>query len=568
MKRWVFVLLTAAGAACALAALAGLAAKQAVNGIGKNELISSLSRATGAPVSIGRMDFSLGQLFLLRPSISLADVVLGNPPGFRAGRLLEAKEVDAQVSLMPLLRKNINVRSVRVQSPQVLLETNPQGDRNVDVLLRRLASGGKEAGAGGRMKLAIESLSVSSGEVASPTAGGRPETIARGIHATLDGLSGQGPRRVELRARLFDGSNSSLRFSGRAGPARPDSFPLEGTYAVSVAPSEIPLAVRKEQFGEMLDSPGTKARASLQGSLQGDLYGSVAGPGRLAFSDVLIGKDSKHLMMVSGAAPFTATARLTGASPRPGAGEAQKASLRAPAAARAFSPEIHVTVPDFAVRAGGGEWTGALELQARGSAIGGGSRGRMQNMNVEQLLSSFSRGGKMQGLLDIPVYSIQFAGNDAVRLVNSLSGTGKLFLKDARIAALDALGPVQQGFKEVKQLAGGGPGPAALSTLKADFRIARRVVYLDHIVLTNPNVDVTGRGTAGFNQAIHFNLNAQVKGGAASMLSQAAHLGGTGPATIPVRVTGTVNSPRVSVKIPKAKTGIASDVLQSIFGKR
>jgi uncharacterized protein involved in outer membrane biogenesis len=88
-------------------------------------------------VSVGAARFNLAQWFLLKPAITLDNVSIGNPPGFRSQHLLEAKQLSAQVALMPLLRRTIQVHSIVIDHPRIVAETNAQGIGNIEALLRR-----------------------------------------------------------------------------------------------------------------------------------------------------------------------------------------------------------------------------------------------------------------------------------------------------------------------------------------------------------------------------------------------------------------------------------------------
>ena len=113
MKRLLIVL------AClfVLILIAGLVVGYWVSGSSKDWLTASLSENLGVPVSIGSANFDLKQWFLLRPAIALEDVTIGNPPGFQAPHLLEAKKLSVQIALLPLLHKNIEVNAIDIDHP-------------------------------------------------------------------------------------------------------------------------------------------------------------------------------------------------------------------------------------------------------------------------------------------------------------------------------------------------------------------------------------------------------------------------------------------------------------------
>jgi len=93
----------------------------------KPEIEKQVAAATGRPFSIG------GELKLsLFPWAGLAfsDLHLGNPPGFKEKDMLSVKSFDAQVKLMPLLSKEIQVKRFVIEGPRIALERNKNGKGN------------------------------------------------------------------------------------------------------------------------------------------------------------------------------------------------------------------------------------------------------------------------------------------------------------------------------------------------------------------------------------------------------------------------------------------------------
>src|SRR5258707_4117 len=109
MKRWLVRLILVAVSLFGLLLVAGLVVRSVVSGSSQRVLAASLSESLGVPVTVGAASFDLTQWFLLRPAIALEDIAIGNPPGFHSPHLLEAKKLSAQVALLPLLQKTVEV---------------------------------------------------------------------------------------------------------------------------------------------------------------------------------------------------------------------------------------------------------------------------------------------------------------------------------------------------------------------------------------------------------------------------------------------------------------------------
>ena len=66
----------------------------------------------------------------LVPTLSASDVTLLNPPGFSRPDLAHARQVEAQVALLPLLHGRIEVRRLRILGLDAKLEVNAAGRGN------------------------------------------------------------------------------------------------------------------------------------------------------------------------------------------------------------------------------------------------------------------------------------------------------------------------------------------------------------------------------------------------------------------------------------------------------
>jgi len=93
----------------------------------KPEIEKRVSQATGRPCTLG------GDLHLsLFPwaGVSLSDLHLGNPPGFKEKDFLTVKSFEVRVKLLPLLSKDIQVKRFILEEPRIVLEKNKEGRAN------------------------------------------------------------------------------------------------------------------------------------------------------------------------------------------------------------------------------------------------------------------------------------------------------------------------------------------------------------------------------------------------------------------------------------------------------
>ena len=532
MKRWLIRLLVVVVSLFGLMLVAGLVTRSVISGSSQHGLAASLSDSLGVPVTVGAANFDLVQWFLLRPAIALEDIAIGNPPGFRSPHLLEAKKLSAQVSLAPLLHKIIEVHSIIIDQPRITAETNAQGTSNIEALLRKPksrpgASSGSSGTAGGG-NLVVDQFSVNSGEIAFVEPG-----------------SSHGVEHLSI-SDINISAGSRVRLGGQAGPFTSDSLPLSGMVTIALAPEEIPASLRHAEFGDLLTAPGKKARVTLTATIRGDAYQRLSGPAKLVLTDVLIGKNEKHVLPLAGAAPvtFTATKLMS-------------------------APSFQLNIANALLRLGKGEWRGDAELQLRGSTTSGRSHGTVRNVDINELVScATSANGKIYGVLEVSSYSLQFAGKNAGEIRNSLQGAGKLAVTQGRLAALDLLSSIQEGIAHPQELLDVKKGATPFTTLAAGMNIGQSKLSFDGIQLDSPALRVTGKGFIGFDQAINFELTAHTAGGIGQLATRVGMGSQAGGGGIPLTVTGTVESPRVRPSVGKIVTSVAGDLLDSFFKKK
>src|SRR6266849_6368541 len=165
MRRMVVRLLVVVACLFGLMLTLGLIASSLVSGSSKYGLAASLTESLGVPVTVSAANFDLAQWFLLSPAITLEDIAIGNPPGFHSPHLLEAKKLTAQISLLPLLHKSIEVHSITIDHPRIMSETNARGVSNIEALLQK-EKGKSEptSGSTSARSLVVDEFSVASGE--------------------------------------------------------------------------------------------------------------------------------------------------------------------------------------------------------------------------------------------------------------------------------------------------------------------------------------------------------------------------------------------------------------------
>src|SRR5215470_6327390 len=108
-----------------------IAVAVAIHSVDVKEFVGPLQQrvkeATGRDLTIrGGIDLRLG----LEPKLVIDDVALSNASWAKQPQMISAKQIEAQIALLPLLRKRFEVVSFRLVSPAIDLETDPRGNNN------------------------------------------------------------------------------------------------------------------------------------------------------------------------------------------------------------------------------------------------------------------------------------------------------------------------------------------------------------------------------------------------------------------------------------------------------
>ncbi|HEV8146040.1 MAG TPA: AsmA family protein [Bryobacteraceae bacterium] len=547
--RWLSRVLIVIGSLFGLMLASGLVLKMLVSGSAKDSLAASLSEKLGAQVTVASAGFDLMQWFRLRPAVTLESVVIANPPGFGPRPLIEAKGISAQVALLPLLQKRIQVHSIIIDNPRFQLDTNARGVTNLDVVIKNLSGQPSSASSGSGPAFEVDKLTINNGVLATT---GETKPVASDIDIRVHDFSGDRSCRLEVALTLFGGSNSRLKIDAHAGPFSADSIPLDGTLNLVIAPAEIPQDVRVKEFGALLGAPGDKARMTLDATIKGDLYRTLNAPAKLTLAGFLVGS-GKHVMPLSGEFPATLTA----------------SNLMA-------ESQIQVAVKNARLKVSKGEWSGDVDLRIRGPLTSGSSQGSIRNVDLDEFLSALTTAeGKLQGIAELSPYTLQFSGKNATEVRGSLRGTAKLAVTQGRIAALDLLASIEKTvgmLQQAPQGADAAKGTTPFTRLGANILVGESKMQINDLVLEGPTLAATGNGVIGFDHSLNFDLLAKVTGNTASLVNRVAFSSQSNEASVPLTVTGTVDAPRVRPNVGKVvKEQVTKQVkglVESLFNRK
>ena len=529
----------------------GLLIQFAVSGSASETIRAQLEENVPVPVSLGEGDFDLWQWLLLRPAIALADISIGNPEGFSAPNLFEADAVSAQVSLLSLFGKRVEVRSIRISRPVIHVEKDGRGRTNLQVLAEQLAQAAKAAPSEESSaeptqarSLAIDGFYIDAGEARyhDPAWGEEPVSIEN-IYLQLFDFASDSTCRLSLEASLFGGSRSRMQFEGRGGPFRATRAPAAGELSLDLAPSEIPAGLREAYFGELLREASSGSLAAFAARMEGDLIDDFSGDGNIVFTDFSVGDDADNQLPLNGEVPLNLSAKRL-----------------------ITNPAFTVTVPGGEISLGSGIWKGTAAMSYADGRVRGRLGRSISGVEIDELVSAFTTAHeKISGTAAMPRFELQFSGRNADALRNSLRGTARLTLEDGNISLFNMLATLE---KHANKLLGGEESEereTEFTRLESDLEIRDQQLFVKGLIIESAAARIRGQGAITFEKVLRFDLQTTVEGGLAAVLGASPDADGKQQATIPVKVRGTVDSPRVYPDIKSIVKDKAKRLLDSLL---
>jgi AsmA protein len=457
-------------------------------------LVSELSQALGRDVKVGDLKLSL-----LSGGISAADLSIADDPAFSRAPFVSAKSMKVSVDLWKYLTaRNLDVKGITIQQPQIALLQNPSGVWNFS----KLGANQSKTTSTSQLDLSIQDLKIDNGRLSMGTTGSNAKPVVlENLNLELKDFSATSIMPFTLSAKVAGGG--SVKINGKAGSINQgDAVLTPVAVALTVTQLDLAgsgLASPASGFGGLVSFDGNASSNGqslvVQGQVKADKL-KVArngGPaGRPVEFDFTAGYDlaARSARMSRGDVHLgTAQASLTGTFAPRGETTVLNMNLNGPnmpvSELEAMLPALDIVLP-------------------RGSSLQGGSAAAKLNV---------------QGPTD--------------RLVT----TGAVGLRDTRLAGF-SLG---SALSTVAQLAGVQAGPNTdIKSCTASVRIAPEGVTADNLVLDVPALgQLTGAGTISASHALNFTMRATVRSAGGVM----AALGQSGAATIPFFIQGTSSNP-------------------------
>lgn len=209
----------------------------------KPEIEKKVTEATGRPFTLGGdLDLSVFPWV----GVSLSDLHLGNPPGFKEQDFVSVKSFEVRVKLLPLLSKKIEVSRFIMKNPQIVLIKKKDGTGNWEGLEKASREASvktgqeekkpEESGEEGRTGesflkgLTVGEFAITDGRVLWIDQARDEQKEVSDINLRLDDIAPNRPINLNLSAKL---DKQPIDLQGKLGPLGTE--PLKGPIPVDLA---------------------------------------------------------------------------------------------------------------------------------------------------------------------------------------------------------------------------------------------------------------------------------------------------------------------------------------------
>jgi uncharacterized protein involved in outer membrane biogenesis len=532
---------------------------------------AELQTRLGREVQLGQM--SLG---VLPPTFKVQNAVIGEDPKYNSGMAFaQTAELDIELKLQPLLHRDVQVASLRMVRPQVELIRGADGDWNFS----SIGTHAQQQPKGEQNKpLQLDRFQIDDGTVAlTDQQKQQPRAQYNHIDMVLSDFAPGKPFQLTVNAHLPGAGKQVVKLDGRGGPiddATLISTPFQGTLQLDQVTlsgaqqylSSQALAGTDASVSGSLKFKSEAGKVSTMGTLRMDnvvAHGKPLGyPIELDYnaSDDLKAEviQVSNTQLKVGTTPFVINGTVNGKS------TPALADLKLNAQNASVAELVKLAEASGMTLSPGMQPSGRLsaDLTARGPLSGPAVAGTLR---VTQLQVK----GVVANALQITL-NMAPPGADLVR---TLTGRITVNMNDGKLTGVDMkqqLGAIGK-FSGVSNI---GDGATHVSELTGTFDLKNGLASTNDLKALTDAGTIAATGTASLvNQGLDMKATAvlsksnsqQVGGSAIGGMMSTAMANQNGEIVVPVLVSGTIPSPKVSPDVNAMAKMRMSNMLPS-FG--
>ncbi|MCB2166143.1 MAG: AsmA family protein [Deltaproteobacteria bacterium] len=254
----------------------------------KPQIEAKVQEATGRTFNIGG-DIELSVFPWV--GLSLSDLTLGSPTGFKETDMIKVGDFEARVKLIPLLSSNVEIKRVILQAPDIVLVKNKTGQTNWEFKTpasqpKKAAPAAKDVPTGDSgfalKSLTAEEIAIRNGRLTliDHTSGKRQEVAE--INLSLSDVSLDRPVALVFSTRV---NGQPLTIEGTAGPigSPPASQPI--AYNIKISALDELEAVLKGSAHDLTGKPAFDLQLDVAAFSPRKLFDRLGQPFPMATAD-------------------------------------------------------------------------------------------------------------------------------------------------------------------------------------------------------------------------------------------------------------------------------------------
>lgn len=494
---------------------------------------AKLQKALGRRVSLGALRLSLWS----GPALRAESLRIGEPLAGAAASavLVEAGETAVHVAWLPLLRRNVEVRSITVKGLRITQDERPLVSAGRLSSRMRIVPGGTVA-VKGSIEAALAALTAGPDVRAAFTA-----TLGNGILeiAALDATVG--PLRIEAAGRVSEISSASPRLA-LVGSAKLKRSQLRGRFDLVVA------ATRPEASFDLgsplLDADEIMAAAA-------PFARNTAAPRTASW--IVPPANAGELVPAVQAPSF---ARRLVASGTLRADRCVAHGLELTNLSMRVSLERGlVEVRDVTLALYGGKAQGSLDVRRLEPHIPFSLEQTAEGIAIRPLIAALApaQAGTVDGKASLTVRLTGDMGGAA--MLPSMNGVGVVTIEDGRLASFGLIKRVLEAI-EIAGAKGIAKDETPFDRMSAHFELVSGTAGTKDLEFRSRDVDVDGAGTVGLGGALRLDVLASFSKAVSDDLVAKTHAlsirqGADGRLSVPLRVRGTIHDPSIQLDLDR-----------------
>jgi uncharacterized protein involved in outer membrane biogenesis len=471
----------------------------------KNLVVKQADKALGRKVQIGGL-----RINLLR-GIKVERIMIGNAQGFGKEPFLEGDSFVLKYHLWPLFKKQVVISKISFLKPRILIERNRKGIWNFADLIKpseEPSEAKKKVPSKKGLALLLSEMSLRKGEITLRDrmfSSSNSETKVKDVNFNLSGLSPFSPTKVKASAGVEGGR---LELSGQG-----NVFKKEGTFRLKlkdfdltrISPAYKNLIPVEILSGELnLDLEGEiKEGKKLKSSGNISLKNLAFGISTLKVDKIEINDLKTDFLLAKRSLDFTAKVKI-------------------------YEGELNSS--------------GSLDLSAFTYKV----KGTLQNFDLNKYVTATTPLKDMvYGTLES---NFSFAGEKKKDI------KGKIFVKmdEGKLSGL-ALQKQLAKFLKIPLVE-----DIKYKGMRGNFTVGEGIIKTDDFKIDGIDVDFLIKGTLSFEGDLNYTITAIFPGEYADRISEDERIASLfrndeGKAVVPVRVRGTLKSPRFKLETAQIK---------------